>query len=100
MAKKMSKTLLSTLLCATLVVGTAMTVCAAESECSHKNYIVENEWSTYTDGFNDDCHWCFDWEERYCLDCGAYFEELVNTDIDDHAFVEDVCVYCGHERDE
>lgn len=91
--------MLSVLVCATLVVGTAMTVYAAETACSHSNYSVEDAWTGYTDGFNDDFHWCFDWEDRYCLDCGGYYSVKVNTYTDDHGYIDGVCVYCGHKEE-
>lgn len=82
MAKKKTKTLLSALLCATLVVGTAATVYAAEAGCPHSYQILNDYEYNYT-YMNPDEHRVTGWEEYYCMDCGAYWTEYVNF-TEDH----------------
>lgn len=98
MTRKLIKTLLSTALSAALMVGaTAVTAFAAEnaeSACSHSWYILDDYYYTY-EYIDGDNHNVSGWEERYCRDCGAYFNVSVDKTEGHSDNGTGVCD-CGH----
>lgn len=97
MKRKMFKNLSALVVSVTLLVGGTMTVCAAAgSGCAHDYTIKEYE-SVTINSLGYDTHEIIIETEYYCLDCGAYFTEVV-TKTDPHNYVGGVCSECGQNE--
>ena len=100
MTKKLVKILTPIVLSVALIVGGTVSIAQAANgarACSHDNWIEDNYWVDYVDRGDGVFHEVYEWQERYCMDCGAYYNHRRSyIDYEEHSgWSGGRCGYCG-----